>query len=79
MEVSKKDLAEQLFNNLSKGSDIARELGDDRFAAILSTIAVLMYNNQQNLINELFVYFQQDLFPRVEQPKSREATCQTMQ
>jgi hypothetical protein len=79
MEEAKTELAQQLFDNLSKGSDIARKLGDDRFAAILSTMAVLIYNNQQDLINELFIYFQKDLFPKVHQPISREATCQTMQ
>ena len=73
------ELAEQLFNNLSKGSDIARELGDDRFVAILSTMSVLMYNNQQDLINEIFIHCQEEIFPRVNQPKQREASCQTMQ
>ena len=73
------ELAEQLFNNLSKGSDIANKLGDDRFAAILSTMSVLIYNNQQDLINEIFIHFQEEIFPRVEQPKQREVSCQTMQ
>ena len=73
------DLAEQLFSNLSKGSDIARELGDDRFAAVLATLSVLIYNNQQDLINEVFTHFQEEIFPRVEQPKQREATCQRIQ
>ena len=73
METDKRELAEQLFSNLSKGSDIARELGDDRFAAILATMSVLIYNNQQDLINDTFVYFQEDIFPRVQQPVSRQS------
>ncbi len=72
-------LTEQLFNNLTHGLDIAKELGDNRIAAILATMAVLLYNNQQDLINELFEYFKNDLCPRVEQPKQKEEICQTTQ
>lgn len=77
MEVDKSKLAEQLFNNLSETSDIAHELGDDRIEAILATVSVMIYNNQQELIDEIFTYFQEEIFPKVEQPK--EATCQTVQ
>ena len=68
----KEYLAERLFHNLSLGSNIAGEIGDCRFQAILSTMAVLLYNNQQEQINELFEYFQKELFPKVKQPEQKE-------
>jgi hypothetical protein len=79
METDKRKLAEQLFDNLSKGSDIAHELGDDRIEAILATMSVMIYNNQQELIDDAFIHFQKNIFPRVHQPISREAICQTIQ
>ena len=77
MEVDKSKLAEQLFNNLSETSEISHEMEDDNLSAIFSTIYVILFNNQYELMNEIFTYFQEEIFPKVEQPK--EATCQTVQ
>jgi len=65
-------LMDRVFDNLTLGSSFARELGDARVEAILSTIAVILYNNQQELINEMFQYFQKELFHRVNQPEQKE-------
>ena len=68
----KQYLANRVFDNISLASSFARELGDSRVEAILSTIAVILYNDQQELIDELFVYFQKELFHKVKQPEERE-------
>ena len=62
---------------LRKCAEIAHEMEDDNLSAIFSTIYVILFNNQYELMNEIFTYFQEEIFPKVEQPK--EATCQTVQ
>lgn len=72
MEKTKEELVNELFKSLTNGSDVALELGDKKIGAILSTIAVILYNNQFNLINEVFEHFRKDIFPKVRKPVLRE-------
>ena len=71
MEEDKNELVNQLFKNLSEGSNIAHRLEDHRFVAVLSSMGVLLYNDQQNVLDEIFTYFQKDIISKVEQPKQK--------
>jgi hypothetical protein len=77
-EITKEEIQEkvkligQLFENLTKISDIAHKLEDVRFEAIGSALAVLIYNNQQDVITQIFEYFGNEIIPKMEQPRSPE-------
>ena len=67
----KKDLADKMWNHLNKAADIAKEIDDDKLCAMISTINVMIYNGQLDLMDEMFVHFRDNIFPKVRQPESR--------